>query len=90
MVDVVIRDIREFEDKTQVRHESKLNRSTRYGVIDREKNVILSEGKEYSLNQFAITHLQKFNPTREAVDAWVECEVKLGGFWVSMKSIRKH
>jgi hypothetical protein len=90
MADLPIRELSDFNDKTFVRHIIDSHNSVRYGVIDKDKNVVLCEGKEYSLNQFAFTHLQKHNPDRKSVNAWAECECQLGGYWVSMERIKKY
>lgn len=85
-----IRDLSEFNDKSFVRHVIESQNSTRYGVIDKEKNVVLYEGAEYTLSQFALTHLRKFNPERQSVNAWAECEIKIGNYWVNMEKIRSN
>ena len=89
MSDIYIRNVCEFDDKSFVRHTIVSQNSTRYGVIDKEKDMILYEGKEYSLYTFAFTHIHIFNPDRKSVNAWAECEIKLGPYWVNMEKIRK-
>jgi len=69
-----------FIDKQYIRH--KMNGNTMMGIYNKDKNKIIYNNKYYSLNQFALTHLNE-RSKRENVNAWSECECLINNEWVS-------
>lgn len=63
----------------------------RYGVFDKTKNKIISNGNDYTINQFTSTHYaHEMSEKRKSVsnNAWFECECLTNdGTWISTYSL---
>ena len=75
-----------FTNGQAIRH--RVREHYRYGVFNNTSNKIMCNGKEYSLNKFALTHYTSEMSTRTTVNAWSECECLTNdGNWISTQSL---
>ena len=81
-----------FIDKQKIRH--KIGDNVWEGIYYSEKNIILSNEKEYGgrspLNQFVINHYKTIRPDRTCqANAWAECEIYVKDKWISTFSLNE-
>jgi len=81
-----------FADGQKIRHKIHKGKmldsdKIRIGRYDKEKNKIIYNDKEYSLNKFVMEHYSIERPDRTSAKAWAECECKLDGNWISIYNL---
>jgi len=78
-----------FTHKQRIRHTIGINK-TWIGIYDSSKNIIEYDGKAFTLNKFARTHIKLERPHRRCtnVNAWKDCECEKDGKWISTVSLQ--
>jgi hypothetical protein len=86
------RDTRKcFTNGQKIRHKTRLTNHIWEGYYDSEKNKIIYNNNEYTMNQFVTSHYMYERPDRQttAANAWAECECHVNDEWISTFNLKE-